>query len=323
MTDLLDDTMLLAALGEVLAPEPAAPGAEAMAALHRALDDRAAAAVAVATARDGLAPVIPLTPTSRWAQRGGALHRLRHPVAAAVAVAVLATSGAAAAAVATDHLPGPTRAVAFDLGLPVSSPALTTARGTLAQLDAGVAAGDPARIRATADLLRTELAALSPSDRATIQASAAVALARSDAFLATSSTGTAGPGGTTSGQGAPAAGGSGAGGGGGGTQSGGGDRSGDSASTGGGTGTTGTTTPRSDEGSGGTTPGSQDGSGEGSNSGSGGTTPATVPGSTSTTTGPTGSDDGVSGDGTADDRSGSTDNAIMSARATTPTTTGL
>ena len=47
MTDLLDDTTLLAALGEVLAPAPAVPGADAMAALHRALDDRAAAAAAV------------------------------------------------------------------------------------------------------------------------------------------------------------------------------------------------------------------------------------------------------------------------------------
>ena len=325
MTELLDDTMLLAALGEVLAPAPAAPGAEAMAALHRALDDRAAAAVAVATARDGLAPVVPLTTTARWAQRGGALHRLRHPVAAAVAVAVLATSGAAAAAVATDHLPGPTRAVAFDLGLPVSSPALATARGTLAQLDAAVAAGDAPRVRTTADLLRTELAALSPSDRATIQAAASVALARSDTFLGTPSTGTAGPGGapggtstgaggTTSGTGAPATSGSG------GTQAGGDDRAGDPTSSD--AGSTGSASPGTSEGSGGATPGPDDGSVDGVNGGSGSTIPTTAPGSTPTTTGSSGSDDGASGDGRWDDRSGMTDLSILSTRATTPTTTG-
>ena len=324
MTELLDDTLLLAALGEVLAPEPAAPGAEAMAALHRALDDRAAAAVDIATARDGLAPVIPLAQASRWAQHGGALHRLRHPVAAAVAVAVLATSGAAAAAVATDHLPGPTRTVAFDLGLPVSSPALTTARGTLAQLDAAVAASDPSRIRATADLLRTELAALSPSDRAAIQAAAAVGLARADTFGATPSTGAAGPGGAaggaSTGSGAPASGGSGRDDGG----TSGAARSGDSTSTGAGSGTgddPSTTVPRSGDGPGGTSPGTDDGTGAGSANGSGGTTPTTVPGSTPTTSGPGGSDDGASGDGTADDRSGATDNAVVSARTTTPTPT--
>ena len=153
MTDLLDDATLLAALGEVLAPEPASPGPDAMAALYRALDDRAAGAVA-ATGRDGPAPVVPLTPSTRWGRPGGTLHRLRHPVAAAVAVAVLATSGVAAA-VATDHLPGPTRAVAYDLGLPVTSPALAAARGTLGQLDAALATGDAARVRTTAALLRS------------------------------------------------------------------------------------------------------------------------------------------------------------------------
>ena len=62
MTELLDDAMLLTALGEVLAPEPATPGADAMAALHRALDERAATAVATATGRDGTATVLPLAP---------------------------------------------------------------------------------------------------------------------------------------------------------------------------------------------------------------------------------------------------------------------
>ena len=84
---------VLAALGEVLAPAPAVPDADAMAALHRALDDRAAGAVAFATGRARPAPVVPLASSARWGQRGGTIHRLRHPVAAAVAVAVLATAG--------------------------------------------------------------------------------------------------------------------------------------------------------------------------------------------------------------------------------------
>jgi len=217
VTDLLEDATLLAALGEVLAPEPVAPGPDAMAALHRALDDRAAAAVAVATGRDASTPVVPLATSARWGQRGGTLHRLRHPVAAAVAVAVLATSGMAAAAVATDHLPGPTRAVAYDLGLPVTSPALAAARGTLAQLDAALAAGDAVRIRTTSALLRSELADLSPSDRATIQTSAALALARAAALAGAPPGAAVGPGaapggttrpGGTTGTGPPGTGGS-------------------------------------------------------------------------------------------------------------------
>ena len=129
--------------------------------LHLALDRRAADAVVAATGPRPWSPNVarPVGHPSwrwprgrrRWGQPGGTLHRLRHPVAAAAAVAVLATGGVAAAAVATDHLPGPTRAVAYDLGLPVTSPALVTAaRGTLAELQSALAAGDPGTIRSAA-----------------------------------------------------------------------------------------------------------------------------------------------------------------------------
>lgn len=47
--------------------------------------------------------------------------------------------GGAAAAVATNTLPGPTRALAYDLGLPVTSPALYQARQQLHRLDAAIA----------------------------------------------------------------------------------------------------------------------------------------------------------------------------------------
>ena len=332
MTDLLDEATLFAALAESLEPESAAPDAAAIEALHRALERRAGDAVAAATGSDDagsgpLAPVVPLTSTGRWGQRGGPLHRLRHPVAAAVAVAVLATSGVAAAAVATDHLPGPTRAVAYDLGLPVTSPALAATRETLAELQAALATGDVVRTRSSADLLRAELAALSPSDRASIQASAAGTLARADALVPTAAgaTGVAtGSAATDSGGATPAAGGDGASGN---SSSGGPDGGGAGAAPGAAGagsgpvgGTTATTVPRSDDGSTGTAPGSDDGGsdGGGSDDGSGSTTTTTSPGATTTTTRPDRSDAGGSDAGGSDDGSGSTDDAVVSTTTTLP-----
>jgi len=340
VTDLLDDATILAALAESLAPEPASPPVAAIVALHEALARRADDAVAAAVAPDAtVAPVVALSSAGRWGRRGGALHRLRHPVAAAVAVAVLTTGGVAAAAVATDHLPGPTRAVAYDLGLPVTSPALAAAQGTLAALQAAVASGDVTRTRISAALLRTELAALSSSDRATIQASATAALTRADALVApapgtmdgATGTGATGTGGVTPGGGGVSGGtGGGVSGGTGGrgpSGSGSGAASGavGPASSGG---TTATTAPRSDDGSG-PAPSSGDGGSSddgGSDDGSGGTTTTTASGGTTTTTRPTGSDDGGSDDGGSDDggsddggsdhRSGSTGDAVISTSTT-------
>jgi len=186
MTPTFDDDTLLDVLGEVLAPEPVVPGPEVMAALHQALAARAGAPDETAD-RDGLAAVLPFAPltappTRRSATWAG-LHRLRHPVAAAVAVGVLATSGVAAAGVATDHLPGPTRSVAFALGLPVTSPSLEAARGTMGQLRVALAARDVAQIHASATLLRAQLDGLAPGDRAQIEASAGVLLTEAYAFL--------------------------------------------------------------------------------------------------------------------------------------------
>ena len=134
---------------------------------------------------DTLAPVIPMFAPQHRSVGWAGLHRLRHPVAALLAVGVLATSGVAAAGVATDHLPGATRNVAFALGLPVTSPALESARGTTAQLQTALADHDAGQVRATADLLRTQLAGLSPGDRALIQAPALSLLAQAYDFLMT------------------------------------------------------------------------------------------------------------------------------------------
>lgn len=50
-------------------------------------------------------------------------------------IGVLGLGGVAAAAVATNTLPGPTRAIAYDLGLPVTSPALYQARQQLSEVN--------------------------------------------------------------------------------------------------------------------------------------------------------------------------------------------
>jgi len=197
-----DDDILLAALGDALTPEAVEPGAHELAALHRALEAWPADADDNDDVR--LAPVIPMfTPTNRsvtWAR----IHRLRHPVAAAVAVGILATSGVAAAGVATDRLPGPARNVAYALGLPVTSPALESARGTMVQLEAALADHDAVQVRASATLLHTQMAVLSATDLTQIQTPATDLLVQAYVFLvaAAASQGTAaGAAGTSGGSG--------------------------------------------------------------------------------------------------------------------------
>jgi hypothetical protein len=335
VTDALDDTALLDALGASLAPAPSEPSVAAIEALHQALEQRNDRSA------DVLSPVIPLLSAGRWGRRGGPLHRLRHPAAVAAAVAVLATSGMAAAAVATDHLPGPTRAVAYDLGLPVTSPGLAHVQGTLAGLQAALAAGDVSRVRASAALLRSQIAMLSPSDEATVRIETSEALTRADALLATPSQGdrhaTSGPGsddntvgGSGRGSGSSSRTGSDDGSGGGSGSGGSGVSGGSSGGSDSGSGDTATTDPRSDDGSTGTAPGSGGGSGGGTDDGSGddsgggsgsgsnsgsnsgsedgpGATTTSAPGATPTTTPGHGS-----GHGGSDDGSGSQDDAGLS-----------
>ncbi len=179
MTELLDDAALLAALGGALTPSPAEPDAASVDALHRALAARPAATYPVPPVT-----IVPFHRDRRWARRGGPLHRLRHPAAVAAAVAVLTTSGVAAA-VATNHLPGPTRNVAYDLGLPVTSPALAAVQGTMADLRDALAAGDGPRVRTDAARLRSELALLDAADRSAVEPGADLMLARADATGAT------------------------------------------------------------------------------------------------------------------------------------------
>ena len=277
MTQPLDDDVLLAALGTALAPDPVEPGPEAMAALYQALDTRRPDVT-----EDGSAVVIPFAPPKRRSATWAGIHRLRHPVAAAVVVGVLATSGVAAAGVATDHLPGPTRSVAYALGLPVTSPALQSAKGTMNQLSVTLAAHNLAQVRATAALLRTELAGLSAADRGSIRVLADDLLTRADSFDLAAASGASSSKGastglsTSSDSGTPI-----------GTTNG-----GMTSSNGESTSSTGDSSGRitpgtsgsADGSSGGTTPGtSSPGTTEPSDGSSGGSTPTTTPGTTPTT----------------------------------------
>ena len=180
MKEKLDDDALLATLGAALAPEPSSPTAGQMAALHAALDARSG----LISAAVPDAVIVPLgTSAGATGSRTARIHRLRHPVAVLVGVAVLATSGVAAAGVATDTMPGPARHVAYSIGLPVTSPALESARATLGALEAALQGHDRAAVVASAALLRTQLAALSDADRAQIDPAAGHLLASADAFL--------------------------------------------------------------------------------------------------------------------------------------------
>ena len=180
MKEMLDDDALLATLGAALAPEPSSPTAGQMAALHAALDARSG--LISAAAPDAV--IVPLGPSAgATGSRSARIHRLRHPVAVLVGVAVLATSGVAAAGVAMDTMPGPARHVAYSIGLPVTSPALESARATLGALEATLQGHDRAAVLDLAALLRTQLAALSDSDRAQIEPAAGRLLALANAFL--------------------------------------------------------------------------------------------------------------------------------------------
>jgi len=120
MNEFRNDEELLALLEDAFPMQPVIPDESARQHLRDALT------------HDNLAPFD--TSDSRSAR----LRRRFGPHASALtlsAIGVLVLGGVAAAAVTTNTLPGPTRAIAYDLGLPVTSPALYQARQQLHQLD--------------------------------------------------------------------------------------------------------------------------------------------------------------------------------------------
>ena len=92
------------------------------------------------------------------------------------AVGVLALGGVAAAAVATNTLPGPTRTIAYDLGLPVTSPALFHARAHLHQLNTANEMHQKNTARSLSRKLIGDLKSLNQSDLSQIRSAAHNAL---------------------------------------------------------------------------------------------------------------------------------------------------
>jgi hypothetical protein len=176
----LDDDQLLDALRGSLAPTAVGPDPGELHAFRAVLASQFGGS---ATA-DDFAEVIPIEAARRTKQTWSTgLRRMRHPVTALVAAAVLATGGVAAAGVATDTLPGPARQIAFAIGLPVSSPALQATRGAMEDLQNALDRQETVAIRATAHTLGTGLATLEPSDRAQVEPAADQLLARAGAAL--------------------------------------------------------------------------------------------------------------------------------------------
>ena len=176
----LDDDQLLDALRDSLTPSVSGPDPAELSTFRSLLASRFDG---MATA-DDIAEVVPIEAARRTGHASSTgLRRVRHPVTALVAAAVLATGGVAAAGVATDTLPGPARQIAFAIGLPVSSPALQATRGAMSDLQSALDRQESVAIRTAADALSTDLVALSPSDRAQVEPAADQLLAKADAVL--------------------------------------------------------------------------------------------------------------------------------------------
>lgn len=94
-------------------------------------------------------------------------------------ISVLAFGGVAAAAVMTNTLPGPTRALAYDLGLPVTSPALFQARQQLHQLDSALTHHHTNVVRQLGHGLLRDLTLLNRGDLSLIRTPAQTALTQS------------------------------------------------------------------------------------------------------------------------------------------------
>ena len=117
------DTELMAMLSGALSPAPVMPDQVTLARLRATLTE---------LSRES-SPIV-ATRVARTKGFAGLRGRVaRHTSLVAVATLLL-TGGVATAGVATDTLPGPTRNLAYDLGLPVTSPGLYHARANLEQL---------------------------------------------------------------------------------------------------------------------------------------------------------------------------------------------
>ena len=153
------DAELLAMLGGALSPTPAAPDAVTLARLHMTLADISTEVGPLVTARAHPSRTL-----------GGLRRRMaQHVSVVAVAAAVILTGGVATAGVATDTLPGPTRNIAYDLGLPVTSPGLFQARQNMDQLKRSIVQGNRQEQIRWGSQLQHDLKSLNDDDLAQIR----------------------------------------------------------------------------------------------------------------------------------------------------------
>jgi hypothetical protein len=164
----LTDFDLLSRLQVALAPPPIRPDEKSIARLHATLAELELETAPVRS----ISTVHHRTTPGRSAQ----VHRRRFTVHSSIfvagAISFALTAGVAAAAVATDTLPGPTRAFAYDLGLPVTSPALFRAQQVASQLQQSITARDHAQDKRLGRQLISAVKTLDPSDLSQIRSTA-------------------------------------------------------------------------------------------------------------------------------------------------------
>jgi hypothetical protein len=152
------DAELMTVLGSALAPTPAMPDWATLARLHETLAELASQSAAPTDVA-----------TVRPKRFEGMRRRLARRTWVVALISLLATGGVATAAVATDTLPGPTRNLAYDLGLPVTSPGLYQAQANLVQLRSSIDHGSRSGEVRWGRSLQHDLKALNDSDLAQIR----------------------------------------------------------------------------------------------------------------------------------------------------------
>lgn len=160
----LDDDQLLDVLGAVLRPPEEPPDPVVLAALQRAVRERADAR-----------PAAGFWPSFR--------RNVSRPFVVVLVGAAVLSGGTAVALTNGAPLPRPVRSAAHALGLPVDSVAVAEVRSTMGGLEDALAAGDVDAVRQRSAELRAELADLSAEDRAEVGPVARALLRRADVFL--------------------------------------------------------------------------------------------------------------------------------------------
>jgi hypothetical protein len=166
MAELTDDD-LLSRLSVALAPLPVRPDEKSIARLH--------ATLAELELENVPANVVSLDHHRTTAPRSAHVRRrrfTRSSILVASAISFALSAGVAAAAVATNTLPGPTRAFAFDLGLPVTSPSLFRAQQVANQLKQSIFAKDHAQEKQLGQQLISAMKTLDSSDLSQIRSTA-------------------------------------------------------------------------------------------------------------------------------------------------------